>query len=146
MSRLLYENSVAYKGHLIIPFVFGIVDGQHIYSYDLLSELGNKGKFQKAQNPAGIYSSSINSIIDVAKEHLDEYSDVVYPLEIFKSRYTYRHNLIMIYGMSTRFFYDHYPPEELRNIAAPKLFKSEMDCINWVKEGLDRAANGQEVQ
>lgn len=146
MSRLLYENSVNYKGHLIIPFVFGIVDGQHIYSYHLLSELGSKGKFQNVKNPAGIYSSSIDSIIDVAKEHLDEHSDVVFSQNIFKSRYTYRLNLIIIYGMSRRFFYDHYPPEELRNIAAPKLFKSEMDCMNWVKEGLDRAANGQQIQ
>lgn len=140
MSRLLYEYSVAHQGHLIIPFVFGMVDGEDIYSYRLLSEMGGKGKFHKSENPAEIYSSSINGIVEVGKEHLDANSDVLDSLDLFKSRYTYSHNLIIICGMRGKYFYDHYPPEELRNIAAPKIFESEIECINWVKEGLDRAA------
>lgn len=145
MNRLLYENSVAYNGHLIIPFLYGSIDREEIYSYHLLSEQSCKGKLHKAVNPAGIYASSVNGIIDMAKEHLDKNSDILHPSENFKARYTYRHNLIIIYGMNARFFYDHYPPEELRNIAAPKLFKSRVECINWVKEGLDRASNGQQI-
>lgn len=145
MDRLLYENSVAYHGHLIIPFGYCHIDREQIYSYHLLSELGSRGKLHKAENPAGIYASSINGIIDIAKEHLDKNSDAIRPMEIFKARYTYRDNLIIIYGMNNRFFYDHYPPAELRNIAAPKLFKSQVECISWIEKGLDRSSHGKQV-
>jgi hypothetical protein len=146
MSRLLYEKSVSYKGHLIIPFVLGVADGQAIYSYKLLSELGHKGKFHKSENPDGIYFNSIDSLIEVAKEHLDENSDVVTSVDYFKCRYTYRHNLIIIYEGAGKYFYDHYKPENFNNVAAPKLFKSEQDCISWIKEGLDRSHIGEEAE
>ncbi len=45
MNRLLYEKSVSYKGHLIIPFIFGKADSEAIYSYKLLSELDEKENF-----------------------------------------------------------------------------------------------------
>ena len=139
MSRLLYEKSVSYKGHLIIPFVFAIADANPIYSYTLLSELGHPGKFHKSENPAGNYSGSIEGIIDVAKSHLDVNSDVVSSSDNFKCRYTYRHNLIIIYEVAGKYFYDHYKPDSLNNVAAPKIFKSETECINWLKQGLDIA-------
>lgn len=138
MNRLLYENSVAYQGHLIIPFLYSNIDGQNFYSYHLLSELGCKGKLHKAENPAGIYASSINDIIDIAKAHLEENSDIPQTWEIFKERYTCRHNLIIIYRMNNRFFYERYPPEELRNIADLKLFESQVECRKWIEEELDR--------
>jgi len=144
MRRLLYENSVSYKGHLIIPFVFGMANGD-IYSYTLLSELGHKGKFHKVENPAGIYSSRIAAIIDVAKEHLDEHSDIVSMGDYFKSRYVYRDNLIIVYQLSEKYFYDHYKPESLNNVAAPKIFTSDRECINWIKQGLDSSQINQEV-
>lgn len=146
MSRLLYENSVSYKGHLIIPFLFGKVDSQSIYSYKLLSELGYKGKFHKSENPAGIYSNSIDNIMATAKEHLDKNSDVINSIDYFKCRYTYRHNLIIIYESAGKYFYDHYKPENLNNVAAPKLFKSEQECISWIKQGLDRSYIGEEAE
>jgi hypothetical protein len=31
MNRLLYEKAVSYKGHLIIPFLFGKADSEAIY-------------------------------------------------------------------------------------------------------------------
>lgn len=139
MSRLLYESSVSYKGHLIIPFVFGIFDGQTIYSYKLLSEQGHKGKLHKLENPAGICSSSVEGIIDVAKEYLDSNSDILNSRDNFKRRYTYRDNLIIIYQVSGKYFYDHYSPDNLNNIAAPRIFTSEIECINWIKQGLDRS-------
>lgn len=145
MSRFLYEKSVSYQGHLIIPLIFGIVDSSCIYSYTLLSELGHKGKFHKAENPATIYSNSLDEIINVAKAHLDENSDIVNSLDLFKIRYTYQDNLIIISNLSGKYFYDHYPPDQLNNIAAPKIFQSEIDCINWVKQGLDRSQTGQSV-
>lgn len=145
MSRLLYEKSVCHRSHLIVPFIFGQVENQPIYSYKLLSERGSKGKFDKAENPASIYSSSLEEIIKVAKEHLDEKSDVIHSFDLFKHRYTYRDNLIIIANLSGKYFYDHYPPETLKNIAAPRLFKSEQECINWVKEGLDRSHSNQSV-
>jgi hypothetical protein len=95
MSRLLYEKSVSYKGHLIIPFVLVTADSESIYSYRLLSELAHKGKFHKSDNPATLYMSSIEDIIAVAKEHLDKNSDIVSKEDYFKCRYTYRHNLII---------------------------------------------------
>lgn len=146
MSRLLYEKSVSYKGHLIVPFVFGMADGQSIYSYQLLSELGHKGNFHKADNPAGIYSDSVDSIVGVAKEHLDEYSDVVSREDYFKGRYTYRDNLIIIHEDAGKYFYDHYNPESLNNIAAPKVFQSEHECVKWIKRGLDRNSKSEEAK
>jgi hypothetical protein len=145
MSRFLYEKSVCYQGHLIVPFVFGMIANQPLYSYKLLSELGRKGKFHQAENPANIYSSSTDEIIKVAKAHLDENSDVVQSLDLFKFRYTYRGNLIIIANLAGKYFYDHYPADTLKNIAAPRLFQTEQDCINWVKEGLDRSHTNQSV-
>jgi hypothetical protein len=140
MSRLLYEKSVSYKGHLIIPFIFGVADSKSIYSYKLLSEFGHKGKFHKAENPAGIYSNSSNSIIAIAREHLDNNSDVVTTIDYFKYRYTYRENLIIVHETAGKYFYDHYKAEDSNNVAAPKLFNSEYECISWIKQGLDRSS------
>src|SRR4028119_812229 len=120
MSRLFYEKSVSYKGHLIIPFVFGMADANLIYSYKLLSELGHKGKFHKSENPSGIYSSGSDSIIDIAKEYLEKNSDIITSVDYFKRRYTYRHNLIIIYERAGKYFYDHYKPDQLNNVAARK--------------------------
>lgn len=138
IHRFVYENSVSYQGYLIIPFVLEKIEVAHIYSYTLLSELGYKGNFHKLENPAKLYSSSIPNIINVAKKHLEKYSDVNSEVDYFKCRYTYYYNLIIIHQERSKYFYDHYPPNKLNNIAAPKLFKSEPDCINWIKQGLDR--------
>ncbi|MHC5739215.1 hypothetical protein [Nostoc sp.] len=137
MSRLLYENSVSYKGYLIIPFVFGKADNYEIYSYKLLSEIGHRSQFHKAENPAEIYGSDVSKIIDTAKEHIDQNFEFVHRGDSFKSRYIYRNNLIIIFQEGDKYFYDHYPPELLNNIAAPKLFKSEYECLSWIKQGFD---------
>ncbi|WP_341526625.1 hypothetical protein WKK05_29430 [Nostoc sp. UHCC 0302] len=137
MSRLLYESSVSYKGYLIIPFVFGKANNYEIYSYRLLAEIGQKSQFHKAENPAQIYGSSISNIVDIAKEHIDQHLEFVSQGDSFKSRYIYRHNLIIVFQEGGKCFYDHYPPELLNNIAAPKLFTSEYECLNWIKQGLD---------
>lgn len=137
MSRLLYESSVSYKGYLIIPFVFGKADQYEIYSYKLLSEIGRKSQFHKADNPAKMYGNSISNIVDIAKEHIDQNADFVSHSDSFQSRYVYRKNLIILFHSSGKYFYDHYPPELLNNIAAPKLFKSEYECLKWIKQGLD---------
>lgn len=137
MNRLLYEKSVSTQGYLIIPFIRGMVDKQIIYSYNSLSELGHKGKFHKVENPAEICSGSLEGIIAVAQEYLDKNSDIVARDDYFKCRYTYRHNLIIVHQQAGKFFYDHYPPEQLNNIAAPKIFASENECINWIKQRLD---------
>ncbi|MGF1937913.1 MAG: hypothetical protein RM347_026615 [Nostoc sp. ChiQUE02] len=138
MSRLLYERSVSYKGYLIIPFVFGKVDNYDIYSYRLLSEIGHRSQFHKAENPAGIYGSGVSNIVDIAKEHIDQNSEFVHRGDSFKSRYIYQNNLIIIFQEGDKYFYDHYPPELLNNIAAPKLFTSEYECLSWIKQGFDR--------
>ncbi|RCJ39353.1 hypothetical protein A6769_06170 [Nostoc punctiforme NIES-2108] len=135
MSRLLYEKSVSYQGYLIIPFIFGKADNYEIYSYKMLSEIGHTSKFHKAENPAEIYGSDANNIIDIAKEHIDQNFEFVHRGDSFKSRYVYRNNLIIIFQEGDKYFYDHYPPELLNNIAAPKLFKSEYECLNWIKQG-----------
>ncbi|WP_017318102.1 hypothetical protein [Mastigocladopsis repens] len=137
MSRLLYEHSVSYKGYLIIPFVFGKADNYEIYSYKLLSQICHKSQFHKAENPAGIYGSSIDNIIDIAEQHLDTYLEFVSHRDNFKSRYTYRDHLIILFQEAGKYFYDHYPPDSLNNIAAPKLFHSEYECLSWIKQGVD---------
>lgn len=137
MKRLLYEESIAYKGYLIIPFVFSIFNNYKIYSYKLLSGIGNKSKFQKVENPAAIYGSTVENIIGIAKEHLDINFEFISQTSYFQSRYIYRHNLIIVGNENGKYFYDHYPPDSLNNIAAPKLFTSEYECINWIKQGLD---------
>ncbi len=138
MNRLLYEKSISTQGHLIIPFVFSKINGQEIYSYTLLSEIGNKGKFHKTNNPVGMYSETIDTILDMAKEHLKVHSDVVSYGDYFQSRYTYRDNLIIVHKEGAKVFYDHYPPEKLVNIAAPKIFNSEHECIQWIIKGLEQ--------
>lgn len=142
MSQLLYQQSVSYLGYLIIPFVFKKFDTELIYSYTLLSELGYKGKFHKLANPARLYSSNIDTLVALAKEHLQEKSDIRNSFDYFKCRYTYKHNLIIIYGESGKYFYDHYKPDSLNNVAAPKLFNSKHDCLRWIKQGLDSSDVG----
>ncbi|MBK4728443.1 hypothetical protein JJD41_00860 [Oxynema sp. CENA135] len=137
-NRLLYEKSVAYCGHLIIPYCFDRVNGENIYSYKLLSALGHKGEFHKADNPAGMYSSNLEETIEIAREHLEENSDVLDRFDLFKSRYTYHYDLIIIHQVGRQYYYDHYKPDNLNNIAAPKLFESEYECMTWIKAGLDR--------
>ncbi len=137
MSRLFYESSVSYRGYLIIPFVFNQVDGHEIYSYKLLSQIGHQSQFHKSENPAGIYGGSIDNIIDIAKEHLDQNIEFISTEDTFKCRYTFRNNLIVVCQEAGKYFYDHYPPDTLNNIAAPKIFKSEYDCISWIKQGID---------
>jgi hypothetical protein len=136
--RLLYEQSVVHNGYLIIPYIYSEIAGIPIYAYRLLSELGHRSPWHRANNPAGLYSSQIEGILQIAKEHLDAQVPVSQALDFFKQRYTYQYNLIIISEIKGKFFYDHYPPTRLNNIAAPKIFPREVDCINWVKAGLDR--------
>ncbi|MDB9378276.1 hypothetical protein, partial [Nodularia sphaerocarpa] len=117
-------------------FVFGKADNYEIYSYKLLSEIGRASKFHQAENPAEIYGSNINNIVDIAKEHINQNSEFVNQGDSFKSRYVYSNNLIIIFEERGKYFYDHYPPELLNNIAAPKLFNSEYECLNWIQQGL----------
>ncbi|MDM9380150.1 hypothetical protein QUB80_05480 [Chlorogloeopsis sp. ULAP01] len=137
MSRLLYEHSLSYKGYLIIPFVFGKANNYDIYSYKLLSEIGYQSHFHKAENPVGICGSSISNILEIAKEHLDNNLEFTSKGDYFQHRYVYRNNLIIVYQESGKYFYDHYPPDSLNNIAAPKIFTSEFECLNWIKQGLN---------
>ncbi len=146
MKRLFYEDSVSYKGYLIIPFVFGKVDNYEIYSYKLLSQIGAKSQYHKAENPAKIYGSSVENIINIAKEHIDQHSDFQYDDDTFKHRYTFRNNLIIVSHEAGKYYYDHYLPDSLNNIAAPKLFKSEYECWCWVKQGIDGLNVGQKVR
>lgn len=135
IDRFLYEKSVAYQECLIIPFVFSCVDGQNIYSYSLLSEQGYTSRLHQAENPAKLYSNRLQEIIEIAKQHLDS-QVILEGSRYFRQRYTYNHNLIIIHQEARKCFYDHYAPRKLINIAAPKIFDSPLECIDWVKSGL----------
>ena len=159
MYRLLYEQSTSYSGHLIIPFVYQKLSGQDIFSYRLLSEWGYKGRLHRAENPGGIYSCSPSGITDIAKEYLDTVTQrdtesanagqtIALPdadnlaltsRDYFRNRYTYEQNLIIVFHARHKFFYDHYPPTSLKNIAAPKIFNTERACLTWIKNGIDTA-------
>ena len=135
IDRFLYEKSVAYHECLIIPFIFSCVDGQDIYSYSLLSEQGYTSSLHQTENPAQLYSHEAQGIVAIAKQHLDNQT-ILEGSGYFQQRYTYNHNLIIIHQAGHKCFYDHYAPTRLVNIAAPKIFSSALDCIEWVKSGL----------
>jgi hypothetical protein len=147
--RLLYEKSISYRGHLIIPFRFSTVSlmrDKLIYSYVLLSELGLEGRFHQVENPGGLCTDSLEGIVTIAKRYLDTHSATDSETDYFKNRYTYRDNLIIIFEMAGKYFYDHYPDHGLDNIAAPKIFIREQDCIDWIKKGMDRIHVDQEQE
>jgi hypothetical protein len=135
--RLLFESSAVCRGYLIIPFQTQTLGGSPLFSYCLLSEAGKQGAYHQAKNPAGLYSGSVDGILKIAREHLETFSDSSRRGNYFKRRYVYLNNLIIISQAGGRYFYDHYPPYDLKNIAAPKLFPSEHACIHWIKQGLD---------
>ncbi len=139
-ERFLYEKSVAYQECLIIPFVFRCIDSQNIYSYSLLSEQGYTSILHQAENPARLYSNELQGIVAIAKQHLDS-QIILEGSHYFQQRYTYHHNLIVIHQQANKCFYDHYAPNKLVNIAAPKVFSCPSDCIAWVKWGLQRSQN-----
>jgi hypothetical protein len=136
IDRFLYEKSATHQDCLIIPFVYSYVDGQDIYSYALLSEQGYTSILHQAENPAKLYSAEIEGIIAIAQQHIDT-QVTLEGSDYFRQRYTYNHNLIIIHQQGNKCFYDHYAPSKLINIAAPKIFSSTADCINWVKIGLE---------
>jgi len=147
--RLLYEKSISYRGHLIIPFRFMTASRfreEPLYSYVLLSELGLEGHLHQAENPGGLCTDSPEGIVAIAREYLDAHSASNPKTDYFKNRYTYRNNLIIIFDMGRKYFYDHYPSDKLHNIAAPKIFTSEQNCIDWIKDGMDRIHVDQEVE
>ena len=142
ISRFLYENSVLCQTYLIIPFVAYRIDGHNIYSYSLLAEEGYKNALHQATNPAKLYSNNLANIINIAQEHLEDLRDINHSSHqslYFYQRYIYNNNLIILHKQAEKCFYDHYSPHELKNIAAPKLFKSSFACLNWVRKGLDRS-------
>jgi hypothetical protein len=138
MNRLLYEKSVSYKGYLIIPFILGRIGCETIYSYKLLSEQGHRNDLHQSDNLSGVCGSSPEAILKIARKSLDEKIKNYMGLDQFRDRYIYQNNMIVLHHQSGKYFYDHYPPAELKNIAAPKLFVCESDCLSWIKQGLDR--------
>ncbi|BAC87986.1 hypothetical protein [Gloeobacter violaceus] len=138
MKRLLYENSVSHRGFLIVPFRYGAMVGKEIYSYWLLSALAYRSRWHRTENPAGLYSSTLTGIVEIAHEHLDRHGDTPIADDHFARRYVYCDNLIVVCRIGDRIFYDHYLPGGLDNIAAPKLFASETQCLAWIKAGIDR--------
>ncbi len=137
MVRLLYELSITHRGYLIIPFVSGSIAGEEIYSYALLSELGHRGQFHKAANPSEEFSGRVEDLLKIARVYLARHSELDGDTDYFKHRYTYRNNLIIVLRQGRKVFYDHYPPSELTNIAAPKIFESESECLAWIQQGID---------
>ncbi|MEC4805839.1 MAG: hypothetical protein SAJ72_16425 [Jaaginema sp. PMC 1080.18] len=146
MTKFLYTQSLSHRGYLIIPFEFAKFDQEMVYSYILLSDKGYKGSFHKAKNPAQLYSSNLEEIIAIAQTHLDEKTEESHDIDYFRQRYVYRENLLILHEEAGKCFYDHYPPNELRNIAAPKLFYTARECLSWVKRGLDRNVLSKPMQ
>jgi len=137
IDRFLYEKSAIYQECLIVPFVYSYVDAQDIYSYALLSEQGYTSILHQAENPAKLYSGEKKDISAIAKQHIDT-QVTLEGSHYFRQRYIYNNNLIIIHQEANKCFYDHYAPSKLVNIAAPKIFASPVDCVEWVKSGLER--------
>lgn len=138
MNRLLYEKTTSYKGHLIVPFILSRLGGETIYSYKLLAEKGHTSPLHQSDNLSGVCTNNLDEIIKIARQNLDEKINSYLGIDHFRERYIYQNNLIILHYQSGKYFYDHYPPQELTNIAAPKLFLSETECLSWIKEGLDQ--------
>ena len=138
MLKYQYDKAATHRGFLIVPFEVTRISGRPIYSYVLLSGYGYQHQWHKSENLAGIYAEDIYEVIVHAKAHLDREDACGGKQGHFSSSYTYLRNLIVIYEAAGRFYYDHYAPERLTNIAAPKLFSSKEKCIDWVRTGLLR--------
>lgn len=142
MNRLLYEKSVSYKGNLIIPFILGRIGCETIYSYKLLSEKAHNSDLPESDNLSGVCANNLSEIVKIAQQSLDERLKNPLGVDYFRERYIYQNNLIILHNERGKYFYDHYLPTELKNVAAPKLFISANDCLNWIKQGLDRQKVG----
>lgn len=133
---------MVHRGYLIIPFLYGTVTGVMLYSYRLLSLVSSQATFHRAENPCDRIAEDPLSMIEMAKAHLDEHLAEEQTPDYCQQHYVYRHNLIIISAIGDRVFYDHYPPSGLNNIAAPKIFASEQECAEWVKQGLEQIEIG----
>jgi hypothetical protein len=136
MHRFLYERSIVHKGYLVIPYVAGRLEDKAIYSYALLAAAGHTNPWHQTTNPAGLYAEDGLKILEVAQAHLDEAAVAGGSDDHFQRRYTFLKNLVILYETANKVYYDHYAPTSLVNIAAPKLFAAEQDCIEWIRRGL----------
>jgi hypothetical protein len=136
--RYLYEKLALHYGYLVIPFQCGAISGADLYSYQLLCAFERQGRFNREVNPTEEYSASIERVVAIAEAFLEAHSDLPAEIHYVQQRYVYQGNLILISQIAGQYFYDHYPPDTLTNLAAPRLFETEADCIVWVKQGIDR--------
>ncbi len=137
-QRHLYEKLIFHRGYLVIPFVCSNISGCDIYSYRLIAAFDRRGQFHKAENPSELCGDSAEGILAIACEFLDTHSDLNEVVDYPQQRYVYQGNLVVISQIAEKYFYDHYPPDSLNNLSAPRLFPCETDCIAWVKQGIDR--------
>ena len=140
MTKYLYEKAASHRGFLIIPYEAARLSGRPLYSYVLLAGYGYQHQWHKTENLAGVYTEDIYEVVIHAKAHLDRHEACGGKESHFSGSYTYLRNLVVIYEAAGRFYYDQYAPESLTNIAAPKLFSTKQDCIEWVRLGLLRRA------
>lgn len=136
--RYLYEKLVLHYGYLVIPFQCGAIAGSDLYSYQLLCAFERHGCFHRAINPTEEYAGSVERMMAIAQAFLSAHSDLKATLPSHQQRYVYQGHLVLISEIAGKYFYDHYPPQSLNNLAAPKLFETEERCISWVKQGIDR--------
>jgi hypothetical protein len=136
--RYLYEKLALHYGYLVIPFRCGAISGADLYSYQLLCAFERQGQFNREVNPTEEYSASVERVVAIAQAYLEAHSDLPSAINYVQQRYVYKDNLILISEIAGQYFYDHYPPDTLTNLAAPRLFETEADCIAWVKQGIDR--------
>jgi hypothetical protein len=136
--RYLYEKLALHYGYLVIPFQCGAISGADLYSYQLLCAFERQGRFNREINPTEEYSASVDRVVEIAQAFLEAHSDLPSAINYVQQRYVYQGNLILISQIAGQYFYDHYPPDRLTNLAAPRLFETEADCITWVKQGIDR--------
>jgi hypothetical protein len=136
--QYLYEKLAFHYGYLVIPFKCGMISGADVYSYQLLCAFERQGQFNREVNPTEEYSASVERVMAIAQTFLAHHSDLSSVTNYVQQRYIYQGNLILISQIAGKYFYDHYAPYNLTNIAAPRLFEDEADCITWVKQGIDR--------
>jgi hypothetical protein len=136
--RYLYEKLAFHSGYLVIPFKCGMISGADLYSYQLLCAFERQGLFNREVNPTEEYAASVERVMAIAQTFLAHHSDLPSVTDYVQQRYVYQGNLILISQIAGKYFYDHYPPDKLTNLAAPRLFEDEADCIAWVKQGIDR--------
>lgn len=119
----------------MVPFCYGAMVGREIYSYWLLSALAYRSRWHRTENPAGLYSSTLTGIVEIAREHLDRHGDTPIADDHFAQRYVYCDNLIVLCRIGEKIF------TITICLAASTILPPRSCCLGGGVPGLDQSGH-----